>query len=307
MYQGKDFQENDRPSFYSGRRIRRAVVEEPQSHQEREIPEETHGHEEMQNHEEPRHHDIPARGQIYETREQPQPLRRAPRANNQVTDDPKAKLVRSLERNLTDDTQMHLIGVFGMNSDITIANALRELNNSMYGDFHVLQSSRLIDDVYTMFASAVLNFMGNSSHRIRGLDEQWARNQVGRYLQEIHSSTYEPDYEYGLTRLARLGQKLERGETCRKLISFIKQQMYPRHPKFVWNIEVDMGELNYNLLNNLSQIANENLIVIVNTLGPLEFEAGLIGSQMGYGGCHSQTGHQILSKYIWFEDIIQAD
>lgn len=287
MYQGRDFQETDRPSFYSGRRIRRAV-EQPQYQEESPVRDEvSHRHEEMISHEEaPRH--------VYQT-------------NSQTANDPKAKLVRSLERNLTDSSQKHLIGVFGMNSDNTIANALRELNNSMYGNFYVLQSSRLIDDVFTMFASAMLSFLETNSRTIRGLDDRWAQNVVLRYLQEIHSSNYEPDYEDGLMRLSRLGQRLERGEKCRDLMSFIKQQMYPRYPKFVWNIEVDMGELNYNLLNNLSQIANENLIVIVNTLGPLEFEAGLIGSQMGYGGCHSQTGHQILHKYIWFEDLIQAD
>ena len=299
MNQRKDFQETDRPSFYSGRRIRRAV-EQPQYQEE--------SHVEESHHEEPETSSVPER----EARRIQQVSQETPRnmhqTNNQKTaNDSKAKLIRSLERNLTDSNQKHLIGVFGMNSDATIANAMRALNNSMYGDFYELQNSRLIEDVYTMFASAVLNFMGNNSHRIRGLEEQWARNQVLRYLQEIHSCNYEPDYEYGLTRLSRLGQRLERGEKCKELISFIKQQMYPRNTKFVWNIEVDMGELNYNLLNNLSQIANENLIIIVNTLGPLEFEAGLIGSQMGYGGCPNQTGHQILQKYIWFEDLIQAD
>lgn len=307
MNQRRDFQETDRPSFYSGRKIRRAV-EQPQYQEESPVRDEvSHRHEELSSHEEPSSSSVPVR----ETRRIQQVRQESPRhmhqTNNQTANDPKAKLVRSLERNLTDSSQKHLIGVFGMNSDNTIANALRELNNSMYGNFYVLQSSRLIDDVFTMFASAMLNFLESNSNRIRGLDDRWAQNVVLRYLQEIHSSNYEPDYEDGLMRLSRLGQRLERGEKCRDLMSFIKQQMYPRYPKFVWNIEVDMGELNYNLLNNLSQIANENLIVIVNTLGPLEFEAGLIGSQMGYGGCPNQTGHQILHKYIWFEDLIQAD
>lgn len=298
MYQGRDFQETERPSFYSGRRIRRAF-QQPQDQEESRVEETQH--------EEPVSSNVPVREKRESQQVQQEPLHHMHQTTNQTANDPKARLVRSLERNLRDSNQKHLIGVFGMNSDNTIAEALRELNNSMYGDFCVLQSSRLIDDVFTMFASSMLNFMEANSHRIRGLDNQWVRNQVCRYLNEIYSSNHEPDYEYGLTRLSRLGQRLERGDKCREMVAFIKQQMNSRNTKFVWNIEVDMGELNYNLLNNLSQIANENLIVIVNTLGPLEFEAGLIGSQMGYGGCHSQTGYQILHKYIWFEDIIQAD
>lgn len=291
MNKKRDFQEKDTPSFYSGRKIRRVVEEEK--------------YQEEIKHEEPVASSVPVgeTNRVQEVCIETSQNRRIEqrRRKQQTANDPKAKLVRSLERNLTDSSQKHLIGVFGMNSDNTIADAMRELDSSVYE----LPRTRLFDDVFTLFANTMLVFVNTNSSIITGIDVMQKRFQVQRYWQAIKSCNSESYYDDGLTMLSMVSQRLERAEKCRELFSYITQ--YSRKNKFVWNIEVGIRELNYNLLENLSQIANENLVIIVSTLGPLEFEARNIGSQMGCDWRGSGIGHDILQKYIWFEDIIEAD
>jgi len=290
MNKRKNFQETDNPFFYSGRKIRIAV-EEPQGKEERTAEEKYHGEHENSN------------KSVKETKIIQRVARNGHQTNNQqIENDPKAKLIRSLEKKLSDSCQNHLIGVFGINSDTIIANALRDLNLSrMYMDFYELPRSNVIDDVYIMFATAMLKFIKD-----RGLEGRWEYHQAIASLHEIASANYDLEDEDEFERFPRLCQNIERPEKCKNLTSFIKQQMNSNNAKFVWNFEVGFGELNYNLLNNLSEIANENLIVIVNTFGSLDQEARIIGSKLR-SNCPNQEGYQILHKYFWIEDIINTD
>jgi hypothetical protein len=196
-----------------------------------------------------------------------------------------------------------LIGVFGMNSDNVVNEALRQVQYNRFWDFYVIHPSRLIvDDVFTMFASSMLSFVEQASD----YRDDWQR-EAYRIINEIGAGESDFDfYDYGLTKLSRVSQRLERPQKCRELIDFIKNQRSMHNAKFIWNIEIDIGRLDYMILSKLSQIASQDLIIIVSTLGTLDFEVGNIGAMVGHGN-PNEAGYGVLHKYMGFQEIVRAD
>ena len=228
----------------------------------------------------------------------------------QTPEDSKTKIISRIEKHLSDVNQRHLICVFGMNSDSIIEEALRELKHEMYKDLFILPRSRHLWDPCNTFAGTMINFLKSNSKKIEGLNDWRNSNEALRYCFEINSYyvmleklRQRENIDEGYVCSVMSNSSVEREEKCKELISFLKQQAYPRDIKFVWNIEVPVGGFEYAMLKSLSQLANENLIIIINNLGSKEIEAGVIGNRVG----DSQTGHQVLQKFFWFEDIIQTD
>lgn len=299
MYQGRNFQETGGspfPSGYSGRRIRRGG-NQPTEQQEIQaatnnrpaleptIPLHERRADNQQNSASSNVHDeFP--GQTYST-------------NIQTTNDPTANLIRSIERK----GGKHLIGVFGLNSDVVIRNALSSMRRS---EFFILQKSRLISNPFSMFASAILNFMDEDPYNTRLGDDRATSNQIYRILDGVDSCNNEYEYEASLVKLQRISQRLDRGKQCREVTRILKQNVSRRDVRFIWNIEVEPRELDYNLLNDLSKIACEDMIIILNVNVPLEFLTRNIGARFD-DGSSTPMGSQILSKFIDFGDIIRAN
>lgn len=291
MYEGKE-------SLYSGRKIRglgekrNTLVEDRTNEEvERNTREEMRGIEEV-----PR----PVHRREETTRQSHgQELERHTQRTISVRGNTPTEQLRScIER-----ASSGLIGVFGMNSDNVVNEVLRQVQYNRSGDFYVIHPSRLIvDDVFTMFASSMLSFLEQET----GYRDDWQRAAY-RIINDIGVGESDFDfYDYGLTRLSRVSQRLERPQKCRELIDFIKNQRRMHNAKFIWNIEIDIGRLDYMILSKLSQIASQDLIIIVNTLGTLDFEVGNIGAMVGHGN-PNETGYGVLHKYMGFQEIIRAD
>lgn len=283
MYIRENFQENDMTTSYSGRRIRRAVEEEQESiKQEAKNEKQTNLREgtkvkEVPKSEENRYSYLPEIG----------------------TDRTKDRLRLMIVNKLANGGN-NLIGVFGMNSDTILSEVLQEMRSS--GNFIMLQKSWLsMDDVFKMFAGTMLKYI-LSEERVYISD--MTKNQLASYLEEIC-----PEETYrelgGLYELEALSRKLDRDEKCKQLLRFIKEQLGRYDVKFVWNVETDICNLNYRLLKDLSQIACDDLIIVVNSLAPLRMEAQHIGAEFEYGDSENM-GHKIIQKFFCGETIYDA-
>jgi len=287
MYIRENFQENDMTTSYSGRRIRRAVEKEQESikreakkEKQMNLQEETKV-KEVQKSEENRYSYLPEVG----------------------TDRTKDRLRLMIVNKLANGGN-HLIGVFGMNSDTILSEVLQEMRSS--GNFIMLRKSYLsMDDVFATFAGIILKYLQGSflnDERVYGDD--WTRNQLFRYLNDICPDETLEELG-GFYKIEALSIKLDRGEKCKQLLRFIKEQLRRYDVKFVWNVETDIYNLNYRLLKDLSQIVCDDLIIVVNSLAPLRMEAQHIGAEFEYGDSE-HMGHKIIQKFFCGETIYDA-
>ncbi len=223
--------------------------------------------------------------------------------------EPVNSLVSSLENKLTGNAQTHLIGVFGINSDNVIAEALNIIRNNNHRIF-LLRKSRVIDDVYNMFAVEMMNFTemqfakGGSYSTYNSWNEEAVICHIRRLLTEICARKPSND-PYDLYELVNLERWVSREKKCKELISFIRKEL-ECDTKFIWNVELDFGEFNYNLVRNLAEIASEELIIIINSYGSLDIEARSMGRKLA-SDYPDQMGHQITNKYFSPTDIINTD
>ena len=225
MNSRRNFLENNERSFYSGRKIRGLRTNIQQEEVSNNAPQSIRVEQPMQQ--------VQDTVRSHETVEFH--FKNVATANVQV-DESVTKLVRSLENKLSRQAQSNLIGVFGINSDNTIREALQVVQKSGRRDIVMLQQSRLIDNAFTMFAAAIFEFIKlNFRDRYSYSYSSAKINMMLDYLYKIQND--EPlDYDSDIEQLNILGRKLDRGKNCNELIAFIKQQEGWHNTKFIWNI-----------------------------------------------------------------------
>lgn len=212
---------------------------------------------------------------------------------------PKEKLIRSIERSLRNPTDCNLIGIFGMNSDNLLYEAFGELRYN--SNIILLDRTYLMEDAYTMFAAMMLKFAEENLSRNTN---RWITNQILRYIREIGPNREDNYYYDGLSALSALSQRLDRGKKCKELIQFMKRELnYSPATRFVWNIEIGIGHLTYDLLRQLSDIASEDLLIIVNSLGSATLETRMLANSVGDPG----SGYNLLQKFFSYDNLIYCD
>ncbi len=218
----------------------------------------------------------------------------------------KEELIRSLRRNISSKHERHLIGVFGVNSDVLIKEALYEISHTdIARNITILPKSMLIEDEFCTFVGMMANFYKDnysSSRYVAGVD---MRREITRYLNAILCA---PSAGYGQSGLSDAVLKLERHDKVKEMMDYINLVSYNRDNMFIWNLEVSAADFHPNLLNNLSKMVSKNFIIIVNYLRNTEAEALFIGGNYPVDDRDKQRfGYLLLQKYFGYSDLINTD
>lgn len=182
------------------------------------------------------------------------------------------------------------IGVFGLYADEEISKAIREINS-------IKLKSSYSGNVYETFAASMLLLL--KQLKFEKLYEFELRREIFKRLELItmysnYSINYNPNRS-PLEHIYMLGNKTCIVKLCNELIELTQKIIKKENIKFIWQLKINSTEFNYDLLQNLSKIKNDDLIIILSCNDPL----ALTGD--------NAFANEILDKYFWKECIIRAD
>lgn len=199
-----------------------------------------------------------------------------------------------------------LVGIFGMNSDEVVNNVLYHNN---FGRVILCPNyTSPITDIYNIIASGCLNFVREEYNRIwynfryRGSVEFSVR-AVHQKLAEVYespNSEYNDYYEDGLSSLNNMSR--DRGSILKNIFELIPSALeLGTNVKLIFIISLEMGVINYKLLNQLSKLNSENVIFIIHSFEPAEVAGSMVEASV-YG---SYPAHMVMTKFFGMNRIFE--
>lgn len=205
------------------------------------------------------------------------------------------RLTSRIEANLESPNQ-EMIGVFGIESDTVVNEALKEVETpyKLLGRFSTDDNP----DVYKLFASRVFNYAKNIGNLT-----QSEKNRILQLLTKFDTDTGENPYIGSLDSLMRLATKTFRNVYCKECLELLKEIEENRNTKYILVVEVGLGGFNYDVLQKLININSSDLLIIIHSLRPLWYEDGILGKSVGI----DSTSKGLVSRYLAPANIIFCD
>lgn len=203
------------------------------------------------------------------------------------------KILRSIEK-----SSGSFIGVFGLYADEEISKAIKKTNKC------ILNSSCSGNNVYETFAASMLLLL--KQYKFEKPYEFELRTEIFRRLELItvysnYSINYKPNRS-PLGHISMLGNKTCIVKLCDELIELTQKIIKKENIKFIWRLKIDSTEFNYDFLQNLSKIKNDDLIIIISCNDPLDYVIKEIALTRG-----NAFANEVLDRYFWKDCIIRAD
>lgn len=187
-------------------------------------------------------------------------------------------LVSNIERKLANSSASGMIGVFGVNSDIVVRDALNRVRVD-YIEMMRITYDMDYNDIYLVIAAKIYNYLERLNRRYRV--DSFRMGSIQHNLSEIlidpsRHSRDEFDYLYALA-----GSQ-EKASRVRELFSEIKRVYFGNtRQKFIISIEIGPGYFRNDILHKLNNICSSDVVIIVNTLRPQEMESQYLGGSFG--------------------------
>ncbi len=189
-----------------------------------------------------------------------------------------ASLVSNLERKLTESATSGMLGVFGINSDIVIKEALNRVRANNYISVWRINYETDFVDIYTVIGAKIYDYLEEIYGRYQvNLDRTRIRYNLSRIC--LNPNQYAAgDFDY----LYALAENQKKGTIIRELLSEIKSAcLREDRKKFVISIEIGAGCFRNDVLYKLNSICSSDVVILVNSLRPMEWESAYLDGGFG--------------------------
>ncbi len=214
------------------------------------------------------------------------------------------KISEIVTQNLLGESITPLIGVFGMNSDNVIREALNNLNEESLRDsgvkFYALDiqtHSATANDIYVSFAACIKCFIEREDVKDKIPIPQY-RDILVSLNEVVHATVDCKDED---NHFARMHANLNRATLCKDILNKLTSALGSEACQFIINFEVPMFGLDSKVLAQAHSLASERLIIILNNLLSLDAEKVFLEEKYMI-----HEAYQLLNKYIYFENIIDV-
>ena len=158
-------------------------------------------------------------------------------------------------------------------------------------------------DVYTLFASRVMNYAMQIYQR-QGMTER-QRNLLLRKLTSFTGEVNDDDpYLSQLDKLDRIATRSFRNNYCKECLKLLKEIEEIENTKYILSVEIGLGGFNYDVLQKLKNIDSPDLLIVINSIRPLDFERTILDGSAGLNPSYSRD---LVWRYFASTDTINCD
>lgn len=202
-----------------------------------------------------------------------------------------SNLIKRVENIIMNRLDTGMIGVFGINSDVAIEQALssRRIQNKciFLGKIDIFNP-----EIYDCIAATLWKYIENKRFEL----DTWQERSLYERLKLI-CSKQEDEFSYmtEIENLRRINRNLNRDKELVKLIEDIKFMLDSSNEKrFVIVIQLQVQDFNYYRLNLINEILSPNILFIVNCLAPFEMVKMAVNASVG----NYEIDSSIIDKFI---------